>query len=299
MRQFGTLITAMVTPFDAHLQVDYRRAAELARFLVDNGSDSLVVAGTTGESPTLSHEEKLRLFETVKEAVGRRAKVIAGTGTNNTQASIELTKEAEALGMDGILLVGPYYNKPPQRGLYEHFRAIAEATSLPVMLYNIPGRTGRNIEAKTVCALAQDVPNIRGLKEASGDLGQASRILRTLGATVPDFTLFSGNDNDTLPLLAIGGYGVVSVASHVAGPQMKEMLTAFHEGNLKRAAELHLLLTPLFDALFMPSSVNPAPVKAALKLMGMDVGGLRLPLVPLSEEEVNQLRAAMKEVGLL
>lgn len=299
MRQFGTLITAMVTPFDAHLQVDYRRAAELARFLVDNGSDSLVVAGTTGESPTLSHEEKLRLFETVKEAVGGRAKVIAGTGTNNTQVSIELTKEAEALGMDGILLVGPYYNKPPQRGLYEHFRAIAEATSLPVMLYNIPGRTGRNIEAKTVCALAQDVPNIRGLKEASGDLGQASRILRTLRATVPDFTLFSGNDNDTLPLLAIGGYGVVSVASHVAGPQMKEMLTAFHEGNLKRAAELHLLLTPLFDALFMPSSVNPAPVKAALKLMGMDVGGLRLPLVPLSEEEVNQLRAAMKEVGLL
>jgi len=285
----------MVTPFDADLQVDYDAAGRLAEYLLDMGSDGVVVCGTTGESPTLTKEEKTTLFRVVKEAAQGRGAVIAGTGSYNTAESIALTQAAEEIGVDGVMLVCPYYNKPPQRALIAHFRTIAEATSLPVILYNVPSRTGRNVEAATTCTLAQ-VENIVAIKEASGDLAQIAHIV---SATPADFLVYSGDDAFTLPLLAVGGYGVVSVASHVAGREMKELITAFHQGNPGRAGELHRRLLPLFEVLFLPSSVNPAPVKAALNLLGHSVGGLRLPLLPLNEEETAQVRQVLESLELL
>ena len=216
MAQFGHVITAMATPFDREERLDYKRAAELARWLVDHGSESLVIAGTTGESPTLSDEEKVELFRTVKQAVGGRAKVIAGTGTYDTAHSIHLSKQAEKAGADGLLLVNPYYNRPSQDGLYAHFRKVAESTSLPVMLYNIPGRTGVNCLPETVARLAE-VPTIVAIKEATGSLDQASEVRQR---TPPEFLIYSGDDSLTLPMLAVGGYGVVSVASHLVGAQI-------------------------------------------------------------------------------
>jgi 4-hydroxy-tetrahydrodipicolinate synthase len=292
MADFGRVITAMVTPMDRSLGVDYQRAAALARHLVGAGSDALVVCGTTGESPTLSDEEKVRLFRTVREAVGSRAKVIAGTGTNNTAHSIHMTREAERAGCDGILLVNPYYNKPSQEGLYQHFKTIAESTRLPVMLYNIQGRTSVNCEPATVARLSA-IPNIVAIKEASGSLDQMSQIRKL---TPPEFLLYSGDDSLTLPLLAVGGTGVVSVASHLAGREIREMIDAFVSGNVARATAIHLRLWSLFKVLFL--TTNPVPVKAALALAGFDVGGVRLPLVDATSREREQIAAVLKELAL-
>ncbi len=292
MAGFGRVITAMVTPMDRTLAVDYARAAALATRLVDNGSDGLVVCGTTGESPTLSDEEKVKLFHTIREAVGNRAAVIAGTGTYNTAHSIHLTKEAERAGCDGVLLVNPYYNKPSQEGLYQHFKAVAESTPLPVVLYNIQGRTAVNCEPGTVARLAQ-IPNIVAIKEASGSLDQMSQIRKL---TPPEFLMYSGDDSLTLPLLAVGGHGVVSVASHLVGREIREMIEAFFAGDVRKATALHLRLLPLFKVIFITS--NPTPVKAALAMAGFDVGGLRLPLVEATPKEREQIAAVLKELAL-
>jgi len=292
MAGFGRVITAMVTPMDRTLAVDYSQAAALATRLVDNGSDGLVVCGTTGESPTLSDEEKVKLFHTVREAVGKRAAVIAGTGTYNTAHSIHLTREAERAGCDGVLLVNPYYNKPSQEGLYQHFKAVAESTHLPVMLYNIQGRTAVNCEPATVARLAQ-IPNIVAIKEASGSLDQMSQIRKL---TPPEFLMYSGDDSLTLPLLAVGGHGVVSVASHLVGREIREMIETFFAGDVRKATALHLRLLPLFKVIFITS--NPTPVKAALAIAGFDVGGLRLPLVEATPKEREQIAAVLKELAL-
>ena len=293
MAGFGQVITAMVTPMDRALAVDYDRAAALAKRLVDAGSDGLVVSGTTGEAPTLTDDEKIRLFRTVREAVGPRAKVIAGTGTYDTAHSIHLTREAERAGCDGVLLVNPYYNKPSQEGLYRHFKAVAESTSLPVMLYNIQGRTSVNCEPATIARLAE-VPNIVAVKEASGSLDQMSQIRKL---TRPEFLLYSGDDSLTLPLLAVGGTGVVSVASHLAGREIKAMIQAFQAGDIRQAQTLHFRLWPLFKVLFI--TTNPVPVKAALALSGFDVGGLRLPLVDATAKEREAIGAVLKELALI
>jgi len=293
MARFGHIITAMVTPMDRALAVDYDRAVALAKRLIDSGSDGLVVCGTTGESPTLSDEEKIRLFHTIRKAVGTRAQVIAGTGTYDTAHSIHLTREAERAGCDGVLLVNPYYNKPSQEGLYRHFRAVAESTRLPVMLYNIQGRTSVNCEPATIARLAE-VPNIVAVKEASGSLDQMSQIRKL---TPPEFHLYSGDDSLTLPLLAVGGTGVVSVASHLAGREIKAMIQAYHAGEVQKAQTLHMRLWPLFKVLFI--TTNPVPVKAALALAGFDVGGLRLPLVDATAKEREQIGAVLKELALI
>ena len=292
MSSFGQVITAMVTPMDRDLAVDYDRAAALAKRLIDAGSDGLVVCGTTGESPTLSDEEKIRLFRVVREAVGGGAKVIAGTGTYDTKHSIHLTREAERAGCDGVLLVNPYYNKPSQEGLYRHFKAIAESTRLPVMLYNIQGRTSVNCEPATIARLAQ-VPNIVAVKEASGSLDQMSQIRKL---TPPQFDLYSGDDSLTLPLLAVGGTGVVSVAAHLAGREIKAMIAAFQAGDVRQALALHLRLWPLFKVLFI--ATNPTPVKAALAMSGFDAGGLRLPLIEATGKEREQIGLVLKELAL-
>jgi 4-hydroxy-tetrahydrodipicolinate synthase len=290
---FGRVLTAMVTPFDKNLNVDYDKAAALAERLVKSGSDGLVVAGTTGESPTLSKEEKLQLFKVVVNAVGGKASVIAGTGSYSTRDSIELTREAEKKGVDGLMLVAPYYNKPPQEGLYEHFKSIAENTMLPIIVYNVPGRTSVNILPDTVRRLAQ-VKNIVAIKEASGDLNQVSEI-RML--TPGDFLIYSGDDSMTLPILSIGGTGVISVASHVAGQGIKAMMDAYFSGNVRRASELHLKLFPIFKGLFL--TTNPIPVKAALRLAGFDAGSVRQPLVDLSQNGIDRLKELMENAGIL
>lgn len=290
---WGRILTAMVTPFTAEGQLDLDGARKLAAYLADHGSDGLVVAGTTGESPALSHEEKIALFRAVREAVGGRAAVIAGTGTNSTAASIELSREAEALGVDGLMLVVPYYNRPSQEGLYQHFKAIAEAVSLPIILYNIPSRTGRNMDAATTLRLAE-IKNIVAIKEASGDLDQATAIIRE---APPGFLLYSGDDSLTLPLMAIGGYGIISVAAHVAGEKMQAMVRAFASGDVARAAALHQELFPIFKALFITS--NPVPVKEALQMMGLPAGPVRLPLVGASPAEKEKIAVALKEAGIL
>jgi len=293
MARFGGLLTAMVTPFDENLEVDYDRAAELAKRLVDNGSDGLVVTGTTGESPTLSSDEKLKLYEVTKAAAGA-APIVAGTGSNNTAATIELTKKACELPIDGVMFVGPYYNKPSQEGFYQHFKACAAATDLPVIVYNVPGRTGKNIEAATVLRLAGEVDNIVAVKEASGDIGQIAEI----AAGAPDgFEVYSGDDGMTLPILAVGGVGIISVAGHVAGRIIAEMIAAFNDAETARAAQLHHKLLPLFDACFLPSG-NPPCVKRALEICGFPVGGTRLPVVPASEADTKVIRAACEELGL-
>ncbi|WP_226035016.1 4-hydroxy-tetrahydrodipicolinate synthase [Aquibacillus saliphilus] len=284
MMNFGKVLTAMVTPFDDKNNLDLVKTTELVNYLLDNGTDGLVVAGTTGESPTLSNEEKIKLFEHVVKVVNKRVPVIAGTGTNNTAATITLTKKAEEIGVDAILLVTPYYNKPSQQGLYAHFSTIAQETNLPVMLYNIPGRTVVQISADTVVELSK-ITNIVSVKESSGDLDSISRIIDN---TSDDFTVYSGDDSLTLPIKSIGGNGIVSVASHVIGNEMQEMVQAFDEGNVIKAAKIHRQLLPIMKGLFMAPS--PTPVKFALEIKGIDVGGVRLPLVPLSANESNQLK---------
>ncbi|MEB3308978.1 MAG: 4-hydroxy-tetrahydrodipicolinate synthase [Snowella sp.] len=291
---FGRVITAMVTPFDETGHVNYAIAEQLADYLVNNGSDALVVCGTTGESPTLTWDEEYQLFKVVKNAVGNRAKVIAGTGSNSTKEAIAATQEAVKLQLDGSLQVVPYYNKPPQEGLYAHFKAIAEsAPDLPLMLYNIPGRTGQNLLPETVAKLAQ-IDNIIAIKEASGSLDQASQIRRS---TDPDFAIYAGDDLLTLPLLAIGGAGIVSVASHLVGKEIKNIVESFLSGDITTAINIHLKLFPLFKALFC--TTNPIPLKAALNLQQWKVGGVRLPLYEISEEHKEQITTVLKELALI
>ncbi|MGM0750484.1 MAG: 4-hydroxy-tetrahydrodipicolinate synthase [Bacillota bacterium] len=276
---FGRVSTAMVTPFDRKGNIDFTKTTQLIQYLIENGSDSLVVAGTTGESPTLTKEEKIALFRHVVKVVNGRVPVIAGTGSNNTHASIELTKKAVEAGVDAIMLVAPYYNKPSQEGLFQHFRAIAESTSLPVMLYNIPGRSSVNVSPETIIRLSE-IENIVAVKEASGDLDSMTEII---SHTPDDFMLYSGDDGLTLPVLSIGGTGIVSVASHIIGNEMQEMVAAFIDGNPMQAAGLHQKLLPIMKGLF--TSPNPTPVKTALQMKGLDVGSVRLPLIPLTEVE--------------
>ncbi len=286
MVHFGRVSTAMVTPFDKKGHIDFSKTTQLVNYLIDNGTDSLVVAGTTGESPTLSKEEKLALFDHVVKVVTKRIPVIAGTGGNNTYASVELTKRAEQLGVDGIMLVAPYYNKPNQEGLYQHFKAIAEATTLPVMVYNIPSRASVNIHPETTIRLSK-IPNIVAVKEASGDLNAMTNIIAN---TDRDFDLYSGDDAIAIPVLSIGGAGVVSVASHVIGNEMQQMVKSFFDGDIEKAAKLHQKLLPIMQGLF--AAPSPAPVKTALQIKGLDVGSVRLPLVPLTEQE----RAALSKL---
>lgn len=274
MSDIGRLITAMVTPFDAAMEIDYGQARRLAQALVASGSDGLVVTGTTGENPALAHEENLRLWTEVKEAVGDSAAVVAGSGTNGTSETIKLARMAEEAGADAQLLVVPYYNKPTQEGLYRHFRAIAESTSLPCILYNVPSRTVVNMTAETTLRLANDVPNIVGTKEASGDLAQIAAIIRD----APDgFRVWSGNDSDTFAVVSLGGWGVVSVASHLIGRQIKRLIELTATGDLAAAAAEHKRQLPMSSGLFVVS--NPIPVKYCVNKAGFNVGGLRLPLV--------------------
>lgn len=289
---FGRVLTAMATPFDDSGAVNYTQAAALVKHLIDNGSDGIVVAGTTGESPTLSDDEKIRLVRTVKEAVGGRAAVVAGTGTNDTKHSIHLTKEAQRAGADGILLVNPYYNRPSQDGLYAHFRAVAESTPLPCMLYNIPGRTGVNCLPETIAKLSE-IPNITAVKEASGNLDQSSEIR---SRTKDDFRIYSGDDSLTLPILSVGGSGVVSVASHLVGREIQEMVRSYERGDARKALQIHIRLFPLFKVLFI--TTNPVPLKAALNASGFKVGTPRLPLVEATPKEKEQIQAVLKELAL-
>jgi 4-hydroxy-tetrahydrodipicolinate synthase len=270
----GRLLTAMVTPFDGEGNVDFELAQQLAIALLDSGSDGLVVAGTTGEAPTLSHDEKLKLFAAVKEAVDGRGPVLAGTGTNDTAASIELSREAERAGVDGLLLTVPYYNKPTQEGLYRHFKAVAQATGLPCVPYNIPARTGVNMTAETTLRLSR-IPNIAGVKEASGDLVQIARIAEDARE---GFRVWSGDDSMTLPILAVGGYGVIAVVAHLAGVQLHQMIDDYLAGRTAEAARIHRRLLPLMQTL-MTTASNPSPVKYALNQIGFQVGAPRLPLV--------------------
>lgn len=287
------LITAMVTIFKDDLSVDYDACVNLAMFLLDNGSDGLVVSGTTGESPTLTIEEKLRLFAVIKEAVGGSAKVIAGTGSNCTEDTVKLTIECEKCGVDGVMLVAPYYNKPPQDGLLKHFQTIAEASKLPIILYNVPSRTSVNIEADTVINLAQS-SNIIAVKEASGNHEQISRII---SKTDDDFKVYSGNDDDTYNIMKLGGDGVISVASHFIGPQIKEMLNLCDQQNFDEAQALNEKLMPIFKGLF--NTTNPILVKAGLELTGQKGGPLRLPLIEATEQQKSELRNILSDIGIL
>lgn len=293
MKEFGQVITAMVTPFKDDLSVDYEAAQELANYLIENGSDGLVVTGTTGESPTLTMEESVELYRVVKEAVGDRASVIAGSGSNSTHEAIHLTKEAEKVGVDGSLQVAPYYNKPSQEGFFHHFKSIAESTSLPLILYNIPGRTGKNVDVETIIALSK-IQNIVGVKEASGNLEQAAQIIKE---TPDDFLMYSGEDFLTLLLVCLGGDGVISVASHLVGREMQKMVNAHKDGNVKKALQIHQRLMPLFKVLFINS--NPIPVKAALNMVGKKVGGLRSPLVPATVGEKEKIAKVLKDLELI
>ncbi len=275
---FGRVVTAMVTPFDQNLQVDWDATAKLIDFLIgEQRSDGLVVSGTTGESPTLTDEEKIKLFEFVVRHVNGRCKVIAGTGSNSTQHSVHLSREAERVGVDAVLLVAPYYNRPDQEGLYQHFKTIAEQISLPVMLYNVPKRTAVNIDAETTIRLAQ-IENIVATKEC----GTLEQITEVCEKTPDSFKVYSGDDSITLPILSVGGYGVVSVASHVIGKEIQAMIEAFFSGDLQLAAKLHAANMPIFSGIFIAPS--PGPVKYALNLRGIDTGSVRLPLVMPSKE---------------
>jgi 4-hydroxy-tetrahydrodipicolinate synthase len=294
---FGQVLTAMITPFDAQGNVDESGTIRLVEHLLSNGSDGIVVCGTTGESPTLTPDEKVRLFRLVKQTVGHRGPVIAGTGGNDTAGSVALTREAAEIGVDGALLVVPPYNKPSQEGLYQHFRAIAAAVpALPCVLYNVPSRTAQNLEAATTLRLANDVPNIVAVKEASGNLIQCAEIY---GSFPEGFALYSGDDGLTLPMLAVGGIGVVSVVSHLVGNDMKQMHTAFFSGDHRRAAQLNAKMLPIIRACFQPTTPSPAPLKAALNMLGLPGGGLRLPLVEADERERSTVRTALAEYGLL
>jgi len=289
MTEIGRLLTAMVTPFTEGGAVDYKQAQNLALALLRAGSDGVIVAGTTGEVPTLSHEEKMGLFKAVKEAVGSSGIVIAGTGNYNTAESVELGREAEAVGVDGLLMTVPYYSKPTQEGLFRHFETLAKATSLPCIMYNIPGRTGVNMTAETTARLSR-VPNIVGVKEASGNLEQIGQVMNL---SREGFRVWSGNDSDTLPILSLGGYGVICVVSHLVGLQMREMIEKYLAGQVAEASTIHRRLLPLMMTL-MTAASNPIPIKYALRQLGWAVGGLRLPLVDPDEAAASKIMTEVR-----
>jgi 4-hydroxy-tetrahydrodipicolinate synthase len=285
---FGQVLTAMVTPFDENGEIDFLAARDLVNYLISNGTDALVVSGTTGESPTLTTEEKVALYKFVVQVVNGRVPVIAGTGSYNTKASISLTQLAEDAGVDGIMLVTPYYNKPSQEGMFQHFEAIAKSTTLPIMLYNIPGRSVVNLSVETVVRLSA-IHNIVAIKEASGNLDAIAAII---SQTPSDFSLYSGDDSLALPILSIGGTGVVSVSSHIIGNEMQEMVEHFKHGRTAEAAALHRSLLPIMKAMF--AAPNPSPVKAALNMKGIPVGSVRLPLLPLNPVELRILQSVLE-----
>ena len=296
--RFGELLTAMVTPFSKDGSLNVSAARTLAAYLVDHGSDGLVLAGTTGESPTLTHDEKLTLFENVLEEVGDRAKIVAGTGSYDTAESIELTKEACELGVDGCLIVTPYYSRPPQNGLLAHFSAIADASTVPLMLYDIPGRTSRRIERDTMVALAGH-ERIVADKDAVGDATETAKLRQELDAAGHhDFEIYSGDDPLLLPHLAAGVVGIVSVCSHLIGPQIKQIFAAWKDGKVEEAQRIYPEYLPLVQTI-MGVTASPIPVKAATALIGCDVGEPRLPLVPPTDDEMKKIRSAMESAGLL
>ncbi|MCP3027230.1 4-hydroxy-tetrahydrodipicolinate synthase [Halobacillus sp. A5] len=286
---FGQVLTAMVTPFDQKGEIDFNATRTLVNHLLANGTDGLVIGGTTGESPTLTSEEKMEFYQYVVKIVNGRVPVIAGTGSNNTQASIQLTRKVEETGVDAVMLVAPYYNKPSQEGLFQHFKSIAESTSLPVMLYNIPGRSAVNMEPDTIVRLSE-LNNIVSVKESSGDLDAVTDII---SRTSNKFSVYSGDDGMTLPILAIGGTGVVSVASHIIGNEMQQMVHSYNDGDVQYASAMHRKLLPVMKALF--TAPSPSPVKAALNMKGIYTGGVRLPMVPLTAEEKNELQKMLPD----
>ena len=293
-RKMPRLVTAMITPFKNDLSVDYEGAQKLALQLIEDGNEGIVVSGTTGESPNLTMQEKLDLYKAVKEAVGPKAWVIAGTGSNCTRDSVSLTEEASKLGVDGVMLVAPYYNKPSQEGLYQHFKTVASATDLPVIVYNVPGRTSANILPDTVARLAADVPNIIAIKEACGNMDQVTALKN---AVPENFFVYSGDDSMTLPMLAVGCYGIISVVAHIAAADMRRMIEAYLMGDVQLASQLHLKLFPLIKAMFL--TTNPVPVKKALELLGRPSGKVRLPLVEATVAETQAIAEAMKKAGVL
>jgi 4-hydroxy-tetrahydrodipicolinate synthase len=291
--RFGRVLTAMATPFSRDGELDVKGAQVLARHLLEHGTDTLVVAGTTGESPTLTQDEKGHLWTAVVEAAGDGSRVMAGTSTYSTAESVELTQLAEKAGVGSLLLVTPYYSKPPQEGLYAHFRTIAASTDLPCVLYNIPSRTSCKIEVEMLLRLAE-IDNIVAVKDAVGDMAEASRVYRETGGA---FEQYSGDDKNLLPLLAVGGVGVVSVASHLVGPALQELVAAFERGDTRRALELHSRHLELFEGLF--ATTSPILLKAGLGLLGLPAGPLRPPLLDATPEQVEYVRGLLARVGLI
>jgi 4-hydroxy-tetrahydrodipicolinate synthase len=294
MARFGKVVTAMVTPFDDGGRISEPKLVNLIRHLEDNGTDTILVGGTTGESPTISRDEYIWLTRVVREIARPETKVMAGASTNNTARSVEMARIATDAGVNALLLVSPYYSKPPQEGLYAHFTAISEATPLPCVIYNIPGRTAVRVEGETMRRLSE-VDNIVGVKEATGSLESVSEVRRLCG---PDFDIYSGDDSLTLPMLSVGGCGVISVASHLVGTQIKEMITAFiDESNHHKAMDIHIKLWDLFKVLFI--TTNPVPVKYACNRIGLDVGSYRLPLIEPTDEQKSKIDEVLKGYGLI
>lgn len=292
---FGRLLTAMVTPFNADGSVNYEKAAYLAEWLINNGSDGLVVAGSTGEAATMSAEEKLELFRVVVNRINKRVPVIAGTGSNNTADSVKMTKMAEAMGVDGALIVGPYYNKPTQEGFYQHFAAVAQSTGLPIIVYNVPGRTASNISPAIVARLAADFENIVAIKEAAGNVAQVAELYSVLPE---EFTIYSGDDGLILPFMSVGATGLISVLSNIGGGILQDVMQAYEDGRVREAAKLNARMVPLANAMFIET--NPIPVKAAVTLVtGIDAGQPRLPLTPMEPANKAKMVAVLQEYGLV
>lgn len=292
---FGRLLTAMVTPFNADGSVNYEKAADLAEWLINNGSDGLVVAGSTGEAATMSAEEKLELFRVVVNRINKRVPVIAGTGSNNTADSVKMTKMAEAMGVDGALIVGPYYNKPTQEGFYQHFAAVAQSTGLPIIVYNVPGRTASNISPAIVARLAADFENIVAIKEAAGNVAQVAELYSVLPE---EFTIYSGDDGLILPFMSVGATGLISVLSNIGGGILQDVMQAYEDVRVREAAKLNARMVPLANAMFIET--NPIPVKAAVTLVtGIDAGQPRLPLTPMEPANKAKMVAVLQEYGLV
>jgi 4-hydroxy-tetrahydrodipicolinate synthase len=292
---FGRLLTAMVTPFNADGSINYEAGADFADWLLVNGSDGLVVEGSTGEAATMDMDEKIKFMQTIVARVNGRAKIVAGAGTNCTASTIDLVKKMEACGVDGVLVVGPYYNKPTQEGYYQHFAAVAKATKLPIIVYNVPGRTGGNIAPETVARLAADFSNIVAIKEAAGNVAQTAELYRVLPE---DFSIYSGDDGLILPFLSVGACGLISVLANVNGKLLQQLMQAYSEGRVKDAADINKVMVPLAKAMFIES--NPIPIKAAVtKVTGIEAGAPRLPLTPISAAAEAKLDAALKAAGMI
>ena len=292
---FGRLLTAMVTPFNADGSVNYEKAADLAEWLINNGSDGLVVAGSTGEAATMSAEEKLELFRVVVNRINKRVPVIAGTGSNNTADSVKMTKMAESMGVDGALIVGPYYNKPTQEGFYQHFAAVAQSTGLPIIVYNVPGRTASNISPAIVARLAADFENIVAIKEAAGNVAQVAELYSVLPE---EFTIYSGDDGLIIPFMSVGATGLISVLSNIGGGILQDVMQAYEDGRVREAAKLNARMVPLANAMFIET--NPIPVKAAVTLVtGIDAGQPRLPLTTMEPANKAKMVAVLQEYGLV